>query len=175
MSDRFSQNFSERLKFYGLQEPLQKNVLIDKETTVWDDQNSPFKVKLIKTSDLDEIKRLIGNDNKAFEDESFKMPETELTENIKKVTQDNVKLLASAYVFGNSQILKHHKGDIEKIIGPVTIQLAAIDDIVISDVQPITGTDPKIIHANSITFKDNGQIYNEGILTVSANLIKNLK
>lgn len=174
MSIRFSQNFDERLKFHGVQEPLQKSVSIDKET-VWDDHTSPFETKLIRTNDLDEIKRLIGNDDKYFEDGSFKLPEMNLAVNLKEITHDNVKLAASAYVFGNSQEVKHLKSDIEKTIGSATIQLAAPSEVVISAPLIIKGGEIKKLEADILTLKDNGQIYCEGTLAISAGLLRNLK
>lgn len=132
MSYIFNQAFSERLQFYGVQEPLQERILIDKET-VWDDHSSPFMIKVIKTSDLDEIKRLIGIDDKYLEDNSIGHPGMKLAMGLKEVTIDTTQLAASAYVFGNSRALKHLKSGIEKIIGQVPVQLAASTELVIDN------------------------------------------
>ena len=174
MSDRFSQNFSERLNFHGVQEPLQKSVSIDKET-VWDDHNSPFEIKLIRTNDLDEVKRLIGTDDKHFEDGTLKFAGTNLAMGIKEVTPENAKLAASAYVFGNSQDVKHLKEGIESTIGSATIQLAAPSEVVISAPLVIKGGEVKKLDADIVTFKDKGQIQCEGTLSISAGLLRNLK
>jgi hypothetical protein len=95
--------------------------------------------------------------------------------NLKEITHDNVKLAASAYVFGNSQEVKHLKSDIEKTIGSATIQLAAPSEVVISAPLIIKGGEIKKLEADILTLKDNGQIYCEGTLAISAGLLRNLK
>jgi len=173
MSDRFSKNFSERLEYYGIQEPSQESVSIDEET-IWDDHRSPFEVKIIRTNDLDEIKRLIGNDDRHYTEKALEHPpEMNLAMALKEVTPDTVRLAASAYVFGNSQHLKHMKGAIEDNIGSATIQLAALNDLTINQKLVIKPGDVKKIEADRVIFEGKGQIICEGALTLSATTLIN--
>lgn len=175
MSGRFSEKFEDRLKHYGI-EDIKKQKIVINQRSEWNDESAPFEVKKITVEDLDEVKRLIGNDDKLFEKGTLKSTNhMEAALGLKEVTSETVREAASAYVYGNSQQLKHLKAQIEKIIGTVSIHIANADEIVISEPLIIQPGVTKVLQANKITFTDKGQITNLGVLSLSAQLLVNEK
>ena len=153
----------------------QKVVVIDRSTE-WNDDSAPFEVKKITVKDLDEVKKLIGNNDKLFENGTLKPSQhTKEALGLNQVTTETVRQAASAYVFGHSAPVKHLKDQIENIIGSVTIQQATVDEIIIKEPLTIQPGDIKSLQANKITFVDKGQITNMGVLSLSAQLLVNAK
>jgi hypothetical protein len=172
--DKYSPKFAERLSHFGIQEDVltQKSIAV-KADVHWDDLGAPFKVKVVETSDLDEIKRLIGNNDSDFEKGIVQeSPAMKSVAALKDVKPEKVKDAASAYVFGNSKNVKHLKATIEKQIGTVRVQVAAATEFDVDHKITITGKEPKVITADIVRFMKGGQIYNEGIFTLNAGTIK---
>jgi hypothetical protein len=171
---RFSHDFEERLRHFGLDRKLLKKEITLGGAVSWDDQGAPFPVKVIKTNDLDEIKNLIGIPDQSFEKGSLKEePKHVEAASLKTVTPDNVAQIAHSYVFGNSQKIRQHKKDIEKAIGEVNLQVASAETIIIDKKIVISGSQSKAIIADQVIFKDEGQIICEGILTLNAGTLIN--
>jgi len=168
---RHSADLSKRLAHYGITEAVQKDVHISKPVT-WNDDNCPFYVKAISTGDLDELKRLIGRDDSTLANEEPSSAHKSLA-SLATLPDDSVFEAASAYIFGNSASLKHHKAAIEKKLGVRTVNVAAANDLVISSVITYDSGSPAVINANSITFMPGGQIVCLGSLSVTANSIIN--
>jgi hypothetical protein len=172
---RFNAAIGDRLSHYGIQEGLlkDKSVTLGKDSQ-WDDHGAPFNVKVIKTSNIDEIKNLIGIPDEHITEES-ENPEHKDAANLTSVTNDTVTAAANAYVFGNSKKVKHLKSGIEEAIGEVRVHVMGASEIVIDKKLVVSGSDPKVIAADKIIFKDQGQIYNVGSLSLSAGTLVNLE
>lgn len=175
MAGRFSEEFEDRLKYYGIDSINKEKIVID-HSIEWTDESAPFEVNKITIEDLDEVKRLIGNADKLFEEGALKPSNhMDAVQGLKEVTVETVRQAASAYVYGNSQPLRHLKGQIEKLIGTVPIHVAGADEIIISEPLTIPPGAVKLLQANKITFTGNGQITNLGVLSLNAQRIVNAK
>ncbi len=164
-----------KLEMFGIND-LKKDTTVIDQPTVWSDTSAPFKVKTIELNDLDEIKRHIGNCNNHFAKgvlkESINM---NLAATITEVTSENVHTAANAYIYGNSEQLQHLKGQIEKVICPVTVHVAEAINYTISSEMIIAPGDPKQLVADTLTFTDNGKITCYGVLGISVNKLVNAK
>ncbi len=164
-----------RSEMFGIND-LKKGETVIKHHTVWNDASCPFKVKTIELNDLDEIKHYIGNENNHFLKGVLKQSSNmDLAATIKEITPENVHNAANAYVYGNSKPLQHLKGQIEKVICPITVHVAEEDKIVISEPLVIDPGSPKQLIANQIVFQDKGEIICYGVLGITAGAIVNTK
>lgn len=164
-----------KLEMFGIND-LKKDTTVIDQPAVWSDTYAPFNVKTIELNDLDEIKRHIGNCNnlvaKGVLKESANM---DLAATITEVTSENVHTVANAYIYGNSEKLQHLKGQIEKVICPVTVHVAEANDYIISSEIVIEPGDPKQLVADTLTFDKDGKITCYGVLGISVNKLVNAK
>jgi hypothetical protein len=170
-----SANLAERLSAFGLNHTAiaHDRVVTSGSGIRWTDASAPFVVHKKATSDLDELTRWIGNDDSLFTSGGVTIPPG-LVANIGDHSHAALLGAAKTYVFGRSDSVAHLKGQIEKTLGRVTVQIAAAGDIVIEPGAPliIDGTDPKVLAANRLIFvSPQSQLINYGILTINVSTI----
>ena len=171
---QFSDNFEERVEAFHLDRKLVNKTLTLGEPVVWDDNGAPFPVIIVSVRDIDVIKHLIGVPDKYFEDGLVTAaPQHREAASFTGVTPDNLKQIAHAYVFGDSRKLKQHKNDIENTMGDATLHIAAAETITIDDEMIVSGNESKSIVADTLIFKEKGQIVCEGVLTLNIGTLIN--
>ena len=165
---KFSADFSKRLSFYGIDRVGHDEIHITSPIT-WDDNNNlPFHVTTIKTGNLDELKHYLGvQDDDVANDEPPHLHKH--LASLSSLPDEHIHEAASAYVFGNSALLKQHKTAIESKLGVRQIQVLATNTLIVDSILTIDGT--KSIVADTIIFKAGGQIKNVGVLSINAKQI----
>lgn len=167
--NRVNEDFSKRLGHFGISKVGHDHIHIS-SPIVWDDKNQPFHTTTIKTDDLDEIKRLLGVHDSSVADAEPSDTHKYLA-NLSVLPDDAIYDAASAYVFGNSNLLKHHKAAIENKLGVREIQVVSANTMKVDSVIIIDGT--KAIVVDTLIFENGGQIKNVGVLTLNAGQIIN--
>ena len=118
---------------------------------------------VLRTSDLDELKRWIGFDDAQVESGEIELSEaSQALANVQLGTGaaeggDEFQLaqLARAYVFGNSATVSQHKDLLEERLGPFNVAVQAAETITIQPGQPyvVDGSTPVVIAADTMTFE----------------------
>jgi hypothetical protein len=167
---RFSKNFSDRLAHYGLAQVAHEHINITSPITI-DDNNSPFAIKEITTNCLDELKSLIGTPN----NQANAAPSSEhlALSSLATIPDDKIYDAATAYIFGDSSTLQHHKAAIESKLGARTVKVASAGTVTISSVVTFDSSNPYVLTADTLIFEPGGQIVNVGVLTINASTIQN--
>ena len=166
---RNSTDFSKRLGHYGISQVGHDHIHIT-SPIVWDEDHCPFNVTTIKTGDLDELKRLFGVPDSSLVNVEPHAQHKHLA-SLSKLSSTDAYEAASAYIYGNSSLLKHHKEAIENVLGEREVKVASAKTMTVSSKMVVTGTNAIVV--DLLIFEPGGQIVNMGVLTLNAAQIQN--
>lgn len=166
---KYSEDFSKRLGFYGIAKVGHDHIHITSPIT-WDEKHCPFNVTTVRTGDLDKLKSLFGVPNS----EIIKHEPSEKHKYLAALptlSDEHIYDAASAYIYGNSDLLAHHKATIESKLGVREVQVASANTMTVSSVMTMTGITAIVV--DFLIFEPGGQILNVGVLSINAGQIQN--
>jgi hypothetical protein len=137
--------------------------------------------KVMKTSDLQELKKWTGVENECYDCGDIKHhmevpaydPDDFVADDMNSLSEEQRDKLvkgAEAYVWGHSDRASQWKSTVEKYLAPFSVPVFAVQDITVKPGSPwiIDGPPPQVINVGTITVEAGGEIIIKSSATVNA-------